>query len=151
LEHLESSDLVKYGFIPEFVSRVPVVTTLCALTISDLRRILTDVKQSLVSQYQAHFASIGVEIKFTSGALDEICRMAHERGGGARGLRAIMENLLLEPMYDVPGSDIRHILITPAVVRGRAPPGYWKQGEDSALDFWEAWGAAEREDKASTV
>lgn len=69
---------------------MPSVTTLSPLTIPDLRRILTDVKGSLVSQYQSLFSYSNVEIRFTSGALDEICRKASEKGGGARGLRGIM-------------------------------------------------------------
>ena len=78
------------SFIPEFVSRLPTMTTLAPLTPADLRRILTDVRGSLVSQYKALFGYSGVEIRFTSDALDEICRRAAERGGGARGLRGTM-------------------------------------------------------------
>jgi ATP-dependent Clp protease ATP-binding subunit ClpX len=102
LDLVEPSDLVKYGFIPEFISRLPSITTLAPLTIPDLRRILTEVRGSLISQYTALFGYSGVEIRFTTGALNEICRKASERGGGARGLRGIMETLLLEPMYEVP-------------------------------------------------
>ncbi|KAG6838005.1 hypothetical protein H0H93_008399 [Arthromyces matolae] len=161
LDLVEIPDLIKYGFIPEFISRLPSITTLAPLTIPDLRRILTDVKGSLISQYQALFGYSGVEIRFTSAALDEICRKAAERGGGARGLRGIMvarfslaplltrthhsysaqETLLLEPMYEVPGSDIRHVLITADVVRGKAPPGYW--GKGAGVAFWEAWAQEE--------
>jgi len=145
LDLVETSDLVKYGFIPEFISRLPSITTLAPLTIPDLRRILTEVKGSLVSQYQSLFGYSGVEIRFTGAALDEICRKAAERGGGARGLRGIMEALLLEPMYEVPGSEVRHVLITAEVVRGDKSPGYWKKGEGVA--FWEAW--AKEEDKST--
>ncbi|KAF5387836.1 hypothetical protein D9615_000149 [Tricholomella constricta] len=141
LDLVETSDLVKYGFIPEFISRLPSVTTLAPLTVPDLRRILTEVKGSLMSQYQSLFGYSGVEIRFTGAALDEICRRAAERGGGARGLRGIMEALLLEPMYEVPGSEIRHVLITVEVVRGEKSPGYWKKGEGVA--FWEAWAQEE--------
>ncbi|PFH52658.1 hypothetical protein AMATHDRAFT_2053 [Amanita thiersii Skay4041] len=141
LELVETNDLVKYGFIPEFISRLPSVTTLSPLTVPDLRRILTEVRGSLISQYQALFGYSGVEIRFSSSALDEICKKAAERGGGARGLRGIMESLLLEPMYEVPGSDIRHVLITEDVVRGSASPGYWRKGEGVA--FFEAWANAE--------
>ena len=77
-------------FIPEFVSRMPTITTLAHLTPADLLRILTDVRGSLISQYTALFGYSGVEIKFTTPALKEICRKAAERGGGARGLRGIM-------------------------------------------------------------
>ncbi|KAG2013986.1 ATP-dependent Clp protease ATP-binding subunit ClpX [Coprinopsis cinerea AmutBmut pab1-1] len=141
LEMVETQDLVKYGFIPEFIGRLPSITTLSPLTIPDLRRILTEVKGSLMSQYQALFGYSGVEIRFTSSALDEICRKAAERGGGARGLRGIMETLLLEPMYEVPGSAIRHVLITEDVVKGKASPGYWKEG--GGVAFWEAWASEE--------
>lgn len=141
LDLVETSDLVKYGFIPEFISRLPSITTLAPLTILDLRRILTEVKGSLVSQYMSLFVYSGVEIRFTSAALDEICKKAFERGGGARGLRGIMENLLLEPMYEVPGSDVLHVLITADVVNGITPAGYWKRGQ--AAQFWEAWATEE--------
>lgn len=78
------------SFIPEFISRLPSMTTLSPLTVPDLRRILTDVRGSLISQYTALFGYSGVEIRFTTAALNEICKKAAERGGGARGLRGIM-------------------------------------------------------------
>lgn len=78
------------SFIPEFISRLPSITTLAPLTVADLRRILTEVKGSLMSQYQSLFGYSGVEIRFTNSAIDEICHKASERGGGARGLRGIM-------------------------------------------------------------
>jgi len=82
------------SFIPEFISRLPSITTLSPLTVPDLRRILTDVRGSLISQYTALFGYSGVEIRFTGAALNEICRKAAERGGGARGLRGIMVSSL---------------------------------------------------------
>jgi len=94
----------------------------------------------LVSQYTALFGYSGVEIRFTSGALDEICRRAADRGGGARGLRGIMESVLLEPMYEVPGSSVRHVLINDATVRG-GPALYWHRGQATA--FWTAWAEEE--------
>ncbi|KAL0063119.1 ATP-binding protein [Marasmius tenuissimus] len=140
---VDTADIVKYGFIPEFVSRLPSVTSLSPLTIPDLRRILIEVKGSLLSQYQALFGYSGVEIRFTSAAIDEICKKAFDRGGGARGLRGIMEQILLEPMFEVPGSDIRHVLITDKVVRGEAAPGYWRRGDGAAVSCWEAWATEE--------
>ncbi|GJJ07443.1 hypothetical protein Clacol_001645 [Clathrus columnatus] len=125
------SDLVKYGFIPEFVSRLPTITTLYPLGTADLFRILTEVNGSLVSQYTTLFGYSGVEIRFTSAALREICRKAHERGGGARGLRGVM--------------GIRHVLINESVARGKEPALYWSRGEGAA--FWAAW--AEEESKES--
>ncbi|TFY80750.1 hypothetical protein EWM64_g3262 [Hericium alpestre] len=137
LDLVEPADLVKYGFIPEFISRLPCTTTLAPLTPADLRRILTEVRGSLVSQYTALFGYSGVEIRFTNRALNEICRKAAERGGGARGLRGIMEKLLLEPMYEVPGSHIRYVLINEDVVLGKQSALYWSKGEGAA--FWAAW------------
>ncbi|KJA24550.1 hypothetical protein HYPSUDRAFT_135894 [Hypholoma sublateritium FD-334 SS-4] len=149
LDLVETADLVKYGFIPEFVGRLPSITSLAPLTIPDLRRILTEVKGSLVSQYISLFGYSGIEIRFTNAALDEICKKAFERGGGARGLRGIMETLLLEPMYEAPGSTIAHVLIAADTVKGTSPPGYWKRGE--GVSFWETWAKEERAYKASTL
>ncbi|KAF7355077.1 hypothetical protein MSAN_01423200 [Mycena sanguinolenta] len=142
---VDQTDLVKYGFIPEFVSRIPSIATLAPLTVPDLRRILTEVKGSLISQYQSQFGNIGVEIKFTSAALDEVCFKAIERGGGARGLRGILEQVLLEPMHDVPGSDIRHVLITAATIKGEAPARCWPKSDEASVQFWEAWAKEERQ------
>ncbi|KAF8592362.1 ClpX, ATPase regulatory subunit [Ramaria rubella] len=147
LELVEPPDLVKYGFIPEFISRLPTITTLSPLSPSDLLRILTEVRGSLISQYTALFGYSGVEIRFTSAALREICSKASERGGGARGLRGVMEALLLDAMYEVP---IRHVLISQAVARGDEPALYWSRGEGAS--FWAAWAEEEsREDKNGTV
>lgn len=86
--------LIEYfRFIPEFISRLPSITTLAPLTIPDLLQILTGVKGSLLSQYKALFQYSNVDIRFTSAANDEICRQAYERGGGARGLRGIMVSI----------------------------------------------------------
>ncbi|KAI5894209.1 ClpX, ATPase regulatory subunit [Schizophyllum commune H4-8] len=134
LEQVEISDLLAYGLIPEFVNRLPSITALAPLTIPDLRRILTEVKGSLLSQYTSLFGYWSVEIRFTGDAIDAICRRAYERGGGARGLRGIMESVLLEPMYEVPGSDVAFVLITEGKVKGVEPARYWKRGEGN--EFW---------------
>ncbi|KAJ7781527.1 P-loop containing nucleoside triphosphate hydrolase protein [Mycena metata] len=146
---VEPADLVKYGFIPEFISRLPSIATLSALTASDLRRILTEVKHSLVSQYTAQFANTGIELKFTSAAVDEICSQAIARGTGARGLRAILENVLLDAMHDLPGSDMRHALVTDATIRGESPVQCWAKSDNSIVAFWETWAAAERKYRES--
>ncbi|KAI0035691.1 ClpX ATPase regulatory subunit, partial [Vararia minispora EC-137] len=143
LELVETADLHKYGFIPEFVSRLPVITTLAPLSPADLRRILTDVRGSLVSQYEALFKYSGVELRFTRRALREICAKAAQRGGGARGLRGIMEGLLLDAMYEVPGSDVRWVLIDEGVVLGKYPALYWHKCESEAwFARWDAEDAA---------
>ncbi|KAG1820443.1 P-loop containing nucleoside triphosphate hydrolase protein [Suillus subaureus] len=142
LEMIEPADLVKYGFIPEFISRLPTLTTLSPLSTQDLRRILTDVRGSLISQYTALFGLSGVEIRFTTASIDQICSRAVERGGGARGLRGIMESLLLDAMYEVPGSNVRYVLITGDMVLGKSPALYWMRGDGPA--FWAAWADEEQ-------
>ncbi|KAL5527626.1 hypothetical protein ACEPAG_6427 [Sanghuangporus baumii] len=141
LDMVEPTDLIKFGFIPEFMGRLPTITTLAPLTPSDFLRILTDVRGSLVSQYASLFGYSGVELRFTTLALQEICRQAAERGGGARGLRGIMESLLLDAMYEVPGSNIRYVLINEAVARKEQSALYWMRGGGAA--FWAAWAEEE--------
>jgi len=103
-------DLVKYGLIPEFVGRVPVIVELDPLSEEDLVRILTEPKNALVKQYQALFAMEGVELEFTPEALREIARRAKERGTGARGLRAVIERAMYELMYALPGRSVRRLV-----------------------------------------
>ncbi|KAI0650692.1 ClpX ATPase regulatory subunit [Trametes meyenii] len=138
-----SMDASSHRFIPEFVSRMPSITTLTPLSSADLRRVLTEVKGSLISQYTALFGHSGIEIRFTSAAIDQICKKAAARGVGARGLRGIMESLLLDPMYEAPGSWIKYILIRESTVLGEEPPDYWGSDHSEAQRFWSAWAAAE--------
>ncbi|QRW23786.1 ATP-dependent Clp protease ATP-binding subunit ClpX [Rhizoctonia solani] len=141
LDMIEPSDLISFGYIPEFISRLPCVTALRPLTVSDMLRVLTEVRGALVRQYESLFAGSGVEIRFTSGALREICERAIARGMGARGLRAIMESVLLDCMYDVPGSGVRYVLIDIATVRGERAAGYWSRGQ--ATQFYSTLAAEE--------
>ncbi|KAG8697807.1 hypothetical protein FRC09_007629 [Ceratobasidium sp. 395] len=141
LDMVEPGDLIKFGYIPEFISRLPCVTALRPLSVSDMLRVLTEVRGALVKQYESLFAGSGVEIRFTSRALREICERAIARGMGARGLRAVMESVLLDSMYDVPGSGVRFVLIDLATVRGDRPAGYWSRGQ--ATQFYSALAAEE--------
>ncbi len=104
-------DLVKYGLIPEFVGRVPVIVELSPLDEEALVRILTEPKNALVKQYQALFKMEGVELEFTPEALREIARRARERGTGARGLRAVIERAMFELMYALPERRVSRIVI----------------------------------------
>ncbi len=116
-------DLHKFGMIPEFVGRLPVVAHVEQLTESDLVRILTQPKNALVKQYERLFALEGVALTFTEAALAEIATLAVKRETGARGLRSIMESLLLDLMYDLPGRvDVESVVITEEVVRDGAEP-----------------------------
>jgi ATP-dependent Clp protease ATP-binding subunit ClpX len=111
-------DLHKFGMIPEFVGRLPVVTHVEELTEEDLVHILTQPKNALVKQYQRLFSLEGVQLEFTDTALTAIAEQAVARGTGARGLRSIMERMLLDLMYDLPGrTDVQKVVITEQVVR----------------------------------
>ncbi len=116
-------DLLKFGLIPEFVGRLPVVTNVSKLDREALIQILTEPKNALVKQYQKQFEFDGVELEFTDDALEEIADLAILRGTGARGLRAILEEVLLNTMYEVPSmTDVSQVIITGEVVREKANP-----------------------------
>jgi ATP-dependent Clp protease ATP-binding subunit ClpX len=116
-------DLLKYGMIPEFIGRLPVITSVHNLDREALIRILTEPKNALVRQYKRLFELDGVELEFSDDSLDAIADQAIKRGTGARGLRAILEEVLLSVMYDVPSrKDIAKVMITEAVVLEHAIP-----------------------------
>ncbi len=116
-------DLLKFGLIPEFIGRLPVLTTLDQLDEDALVRILTEPRNSLVKQYAKFFMLDGVELEIAPGALSEIAREALKRKTGARALRAIIENVMMEVMYEVPSSDdIKKVLISEGVVTGERAP-----------------------------
>jgi ATP-dependent Clp protease ATP-binding subunit ClpX len=123
LAHVEPEDLLNYGFIPEFVGRLPVVTTLAELTEEQLVAILTDPKNALVKQYAKLLAMDGVNLEFTPDAVRELAAQAHQKTTGARALRSLIEKVMLDVMYDVPDdADILDITVTRAVVRGETKP-----------------------------
>ena len=123
LAHVEPEDLLNYGFIPEFVGRLPVITTLVELTEEHLASILIDPKNALTKQYAKLMAMEGVELEFTPEALRELSVQAIKKGTGARALRGLIEKLMLDVMYDVPDSgDIVTIKITKPVVLGESKP-----------------------------
>ena len=123
LRDVEPEDLLKFGLIPEFVGRLPVVATLEDLDEEALVEILTKPKNALVKQYQRLFEMEDVQLEFRTDALSAIARKAIERKTGARGLRSIMENILLDPMYDLPSSDdVEEIVINGDVVDAGAKP-----------------------------
>ena len=116
-------DMLKFGMIPEFVGRLPVITSVRSLDRDALVRILTEPKNALVRQYQRLFELDGVELEFATDSLDAIADQAILRGTGARGLRAIMEEVLLSVMYEVPSNpDIGRVLITREVVLENVNP-----------------------------
>ena len=116
LDKTEPEDLLQFGIIPEFVGRVPVIGALHPLSKEDLIRILTEPKNSLVKQYKALFKMEGVSLDFAPEALEKIAAIAIEKKTGARGLRAITENFMLDIMYSLPDSQKQSILITPDMI-----------------------------------
>ncbi|CAH0327769.1 ATP-dependent Clp protease ATP-binding subunit ClpX [Microbacterium sp. Bi128] len=116
-------DLLKFGLIPEFIGRLPVITTVSNLDRAALIQILSTPKNALVKQYQKMFQLDGVELIFEDEALNTIADQALERGTGARGLRAIMEEVLLPVMFDLPSrDDVASVVITEEVVTKKATP-----------------------------
>jgi ATP-dependent Clp protease ATP-binding subunit ClpX len=123
LAHVQPEDLLKFGLIPEFIGRLPVVATLDDLTEEDFVRILTVPKNALVRQYQKYFDFEKVKLAFTDEALRAIAKEALRRHTGARGLRAILEEVMLETMYELPSrNDVQECLITEDVVTKRQQP-----------------------------
>jgi ATP-dependent Clp protease ATP-binding subunit ClpX len=122
---LEPEDLLKFGLIPEFVGRLPVIATLGDLDEEALVKILTEPKNALVKQYQRLFDMENVELTFHEEALKAIARKAIERKTGARGLRSIIETILLDTMYELPGlKGVKEVVISAEVVTGEARPLY---------------------------
>ncbi|MEK6546345.1 MAG: ATP-dependent Clp protease ATP-binding subunit ClpX [Nitrospinota bacterium] len=123
LKQLQPEDLLKYGLIPEFIGRLPVIATLDDLDENALIRILTEPKNSLIRQYQKFFEFERVKLRFTEGAQKIIAREAMKRKSGARGLRAILEEIMLDTMYDLPSqSGIKECVVTEDVVTKREQP-----------------------------
>ncbi|RYZ83461.1 MAG: ATP-dependent Clp protease ATP-binding subunit ClpX, partial [Moraxellaceae bacterium] len=121
---VEPEDLIKYGLIPEFIGRLPVVASLEELDEAALMQILTEPKNALIRQYQYLFEMENVDLVFDETALLAVAKKALERNTGARGLRSILENVLLDTMYDLPSSnDIGTVRITEAVIAEGAKPG----------------------------
>ena len=116
-------DLLKFGLIPEFIGRLPVIATVDKLNREALVEILTEPRNALVKQYQKLFELDGVELEFTQDAVDAVADLAMMRGTGARGLRAIIEEVLLHVMYDVPSrEDVAKVVVTGEVVSNNVNP-----------------------------
>jgi len=123
LKFLQPDDLLKYGFIPEFVGRLPIVASLEDLTIEDLKRILTEPKNALIKQYKKFLQMEKVKLRFTDEAIEAIAEEAIKRKTGARGLRSIIEELMLDVMYDIPGkTDIKECVVDENVILKQEKP-----------------------------
>src|ERR687896_157360 len=136
LEHLMPEDLLKFGLIPEFVGRLPVIVSLSALSGADLMRVLTEPKNAVTRQFQKFLQLDKVELHFTPGAIEAAAELALNRRTGARALRSIVEESLLEVMFDIPErTDVRKCIITEETIRsGRAPLLLTKAEIDRGVD-----------------
>jgi ATP-dependent Clp protease ATP-binding subunit ClpX len=134
LADLAPEDLVQYGLIPEFVGRLPVIATLEELDVDALVQILTEPKNSLTKQYSKLFEMEGVEVDFREDGLRAIAEKAMERKTGARGLRSILEGVLLESMYNIPSTDdVSKVVVDESVIRGDSEPLLVYQSSEPAL------------------
>jgi ATP-dependent Clp protease ATP-binding subunit ClpX len=133
-EHTEPEDLLKFGMIPEFVGRLPVVSVLSELTEDELVSILTDTRNAMIKQYGKLFAMEGVHLNFTKDALQALAEAALKKGTGARALRSLLEKLMLDLMYEIPSrDDIAEVTINRGVVEGKREPLIRKkQSKDAA-------------------
>jgi ATP-dependent Clp protease ATP-binding subunit ClpX len=123
LQTVEPEDLIQYGLIPEFVGRLPVAATLDELNEDQLVEILVEPKHAITKQYAKMFEMEGCEIEFRDDALRTVARKTMERKTGARGLRSIMENVLLDTMYDLPSMEtVSKVVIDEAVINGESKP-----------------------------
>src|SRR5213075_1560764 len=139
LEQVMPDDLLKYGLIPEFVGRLPVVVPLQALDEGDLMRILTEPKNAIIKQYQKFLALDKVELQLTDDALRAAAAGAAKRKTGARGLRTIIEEVLLDVMYEIPSStNIRKVVVTGDSIEGKMKPLLLSKNEQQVLESDEA-------------
>lgn len=123
LTEVQPEDLLKFGMIPEFIGRLPVVTTLNELNQDELVRILIEPKDAIIKQYKVLFELENVKLKFTDGALRAVAKLSVDRKSGARGLRSILENTMLDIMYELPSrNDVRECVITEDVVMNKEKP-----------------------------
>ena len=132
-EKAEPEDLLHFGLIPEFIGRLPIISSLRELTTKELIKVLTKPKNALIKQYSKLLAMSGVKLKVTKDGLEALAEEALKRGTGARALRAIFEKIMLDVMFEVPGrDDIESVTINRSVVEGKKPPILRKKRADAA-------------------
>ena len=152
LDLVEPQDLQKFGLIPEIVGRIPISCALSSLDIEALVKVLTEPRNSLLRQYEQLFQLSSIELRFTSPSLRVIAKTASKMGTGARGLRTVMERLLADPMFEVPGSGIKYVLVTEDVAEKRCGAIYFGRGQQSRFHAMiaaeeEAWEERKRREE----
>jgi len=137
------SDLHRYGLITELVGRLPIISSLSPLSLSALVRVLTEPRNALLSQYTALFALSAIELRLSTAALWEVARQAKAMGTGARGLRTVMEGVLMESMFEGPGSGIRYVFVGAKAAKREAAVGSW--GREGRAEWHGCWEREEEE------
>ena len=133
LRSVEPEDLIKFGLIPELIGRLPVHATLEELSTEALVQILTEPKNALTKQYGKLFEMEGVDLEFRTDALKSVAKRALERKTGARGLRSILEGVLLDTMYEIPSqSEVSKVVIDESVIEGKSKPLYIYENSEPA-------------------
>lgn len=133
LDLITPSDLRTFGLIPELIGRLPITTCVHPLTLPSLVRVLTEPRNSILSQYTQLFALSGIELRLTTASLHAVAQAAQEVGTGARGLRTVMERVLQEAMFDAPGSACRFVAVGENAVRGTERVGMWGRRGEAAF------------------
>jgi len=134
-QEVRPEDLHKYGLIPEFIGRLPMISTVSSLDATSLVRILVEPKNALIKQFRKLFEMDGVDLQFTEEAIVAVAEMALRRGIGARGLRSILEEILLNVMYHVPSDDdVARVLVTEEVVRDGVAPALVSRAQVARTD-----------------
>jgi len=136
-------DLQAYGLIPELIGRLPILTALSPLPLSSLVRVLTEPRNALLSQYTTLFSLSGIELRLSTPALWEIAKQAKAMGTGARGLRTVMEGVLMESMFETPGSGTRFVWVGERAVRREEGVRWW--GREGRGEWFAAWEGEEEE------
>ena len=120
---ISHEDVKKFGIIPELVGRLPIIAPLQVLEIEDLKKIISEPKNAILKQYKLMFEMDNIDLEFNDEAIEEIAKKAYDQKTGARGIRSIIENIMLEIMYDVPSQeDVAKCIITKDVVQGTGEP-----------------------------
>jgi ATP-dependent Clp protease ATP-binding subunit ClpX len=130
LRFVVQDDLHEYGLIPEFIGRLPVISTLDQLDEKALRNILVEPKNAITKQYKKLFEMDGVELEFTDDALDKVVAIAIERGTGARALRSVLENVMIDIMFELPSmKEVHKCVITADTIENKTAPQYFSDGK----------------------
>jgi ATP-dependent Clp protease ATP-binding subunit ClpX len=132
---VDPADFIKFGFIPEFIGRMPILSSSSPLTTADLVRILTEPKNSIISQFKAIFLAAGIKLEFHEESLVRIAELACVKKSGARGLRIVLESILQDAQYEYPGTDVKYLVVLPDCVDLNVPLAAFREGEERQVQL----------------